>query len=72
MTFFIEVADDFTYTSIMEVMISSSLTHHKSSERGITRLEISGSARDYAIFEKIVNEANTRRGTTVARIMEGV
>jgi hypothetical protein len=72
MTFFIEVADDFTYTSIMELMISSGLTHHKSSERGITRLEITGSEKDYSLFEKIVNDANSRRGTTVARIMEGV
>jgi hypothetical protein len=72
MTFFIEVVDSYTYTSIMEVLISSSLTHTKEQIGGTTRLEIQGSEKDYRVFENIIEQGNKSRGGIVARIIEGI
>ena len=72
MTFFVEVTDSGVYTSIMEVIISSGLTHSKEQQSNITSLEISGSEKDYKIFAKIVEEGNSKRGAIVARITEGI
>lgn len=64
-TFFIKTINDHAYSSIIENLISRSVTFSKNIENGMYNIEIKGYPEDFIIFSSLVDSINNRLGNCV-------